>query len=254
MIHQKVTRKTAFTLIELLVVISIIALLAAILFPVFGRARENARRASCLSNLKQIGIGIMQYTQDYDEKYPSNFPSVAGNGITQTDASKPGFKYGVNDGRSGALLNWVTWMDLIDPYVKSVQIYDCPSVINRTIPSYGYSTAVGGTTNSANYYGVTSNGPLSLASVLRPSQVFLLMDYNSIYSIYMNPTDVLSYLNSTDTTVVGRHFDGASICFTDGHVKWLSRERLKSQNNVAACGLPVTFPVYCSSDWNPYLS
>jgi len=62
--------KSAFTLIELLVVIAIISILAAILFPVFGRARENARRASCMSNLKQIGLAIMQYTQDYDEKYP----------------------------------------------------------------------------------------------------------------------------------------------------------------------------------------
>ena len=62
--------KTAFTLIELLVVIAIIAILAAILFPVFARARENARRSSCSSNLKQIGLGIVQYTQDYDEKLP----------------------------------------------------------------------------------------------------------------------------------------------------------------------------------------
>ncbi|RYG53119.1 DUF1559 domain-containing protein, partial [bacterium] len=66
--NQSVTTRKAFTLIELLVVIAIIAILAAILFPVFGRARENARRSSCQSNLKQIGLGIMQYTQDYDER------------------------------------------------------------------------------------------------------------------------------------------------------------------------------------------
>jgi prepilin-type N-terminal cleavage/methylation domain-containing protein len=67
-------KRTGFTLIELLVVIAIIAILAAILFPVFARARENARRASCQSNLKQIGLAVYQYTQDYDEKCPSAAP------------------------------------------------------------------------------------------------------------------------------------------------------------------------------------
>ena len=89
----------AFTLIELLVVIAIIAILAAILFPVFARARENARRASCQSNLKQIGLGIMQYTQDYDERYPDRF---IGNEVN-------------------------SWRRQIFPYVKSTQIFRCPS-------------------------------------------------------------------------------------------------------------------------------
>src|SRR5689334_5202516 len=68
--NRRQAAKPGFTLIELLVVIAIIAILAAILFPVFARARENARRASCQSNLKQIGLGIMMYTQDYDETFP----------------------------------------------------------------------------------------------------------------------------------------------------------------------------------------
>src|SRR3954447_20099354 len=93
--------RRGFTLIELLVVIAIIAILAAILFPVFGRARENARRSSCQSNLKQIGLGITQYTQDYDEIQP--FVSTAGNWSV--------------DG----------WMHTLQPYVKSYQVFKCPS-------------------------------------------------------------------------------------------------------------------------------
>src|SRR5437763_7255396 len=76
-------RSQGFTLIELLVVIAIIAILAAILFPVFGRARENARRSSCQSNLKQIGLGLAQYTQDYDENYPIS-EDATGAGATAT--------------------------------------------------------------------------------------------------------------------------------------------------------------------------
>src|ERR1700722_4415731 len=71
-----------FPLIELLVVIAIIALLAAILFPVFARARENARRATCQSNLKQLGLGMLQYEQDHDERFPAGLPYPAGTDVT----------------------------------------------------------------------------------------------------------------------------------------------------------------------------
>ena len=105
--------KTAFTLIELLVVIAIIAILAAILFPVFARARENARRSSCQSNLKQIGLGLMQYTQDNDEHLP--FICVG-----QVERS------GSDDIYEG-----YTWQDEIFPYVKSEQVFNCPSASFR---------------------------------------------------------------------------------------------------------------------------
>lgn len=96
------SHRPAFTLIELLVVIAIIALLAAILFPVFGRARENARRASCQSNLKQIGLGFEQYKDDYDTFYPGSFVNV--------DA-----------------VNSHNWPTMIQPYLKSEQVFVCPS-------------------------------------------------------------------------------------------------------------------------------
>jgi prepilin-type N-terminal cleavage/methylation domain-containing protein/prepilin-type processing-associated H-X9-DG protein len=94
---RKASVSSGFTLIELLVVIAIIAILAAILFPVFARARENARRTSCASNLKQLGLGIMQYTQDYDEKLPNDW-----------------------DGAH-------SYKQHIQPYLKSAQIWVCPS-------------------------------------------------------------------------------------------------------------------------------
>lgn len=97
--------KRAFTLIELLVVIAIIAILAAILFPVFAQAREKARQASCASNLKQMSLAIIQYTQDYDETYPI--------GGLQT----PGFWMDQN----------VTWPKIILPYIKTLAVYRCPS-------------------------------------------------------------------------------------------------------------------------------
>lgn len=123
--------RAAFTLIELLVVIAIIAILAAILFPVFGRARENARRSSCISNLKQIGLGFMQYTSDYDGTYPQpvpldttrkninefegywNAPAESDGSTAEIIAEHPEYRH--------------TWPELLNPYIKSYQVFSCPS-------------------------------------------------------------------------------------------------------------------------------
>src|SRR5205809_846157 len=99
--------KRGFTLIELLVVIAIIAILAAILFPVFAQAREKARQSSCLSNLKQIGTALMMYVQDYDEAYPCNWYGSLWPSVPNTNRYK--------------------WMDAVFPYVKNEKVFSCPS-------------------------------------------------------------------------------------------------------------------------------
>ena len=106
--------RRGFTLIELLVVIAIIAILAAILFPVFARAREKARQSNCLSNFKQIMLAIRTYTSDYDEKVcgiKTNAP--AGWATPSGDTATPG---------------WMPWFVQIDPYMKNTQILNCPSL------------------------------------------------------------------------------------------------------------------------------
>src|SRR5947207_10733174 len=103
-----------FTLIELLVVIAIIAILAAILFPVFAQARESARKISCLSNTKQIGLAAMQYVQDYDEGYPVQSWDGALMGTTNNDAGSDGKRFFV-------------WPWQLMPYMKNKQILVCPS-------------------------------------------------------------------------------------------------------------------------------
>src|SRR5687767_12703837 len=112
---QRRTGKRGFTLIELLVVIAIIAILAAILFPVFAQAREKARQASCLSNMKQIGTATMMYVQDYDETFPGHDWPNAGAGGMHT----------LPDGR--IFQSHVGWAVVFYPYIKNLNVYVCPS-------------------------------------------------------------------------------------------------------------------------------
>ncbi len=148
--HRHTATRTAFTLIELLVVIAIIAILAAILFPVFGQARERARMTSCLSNVKQLGLGILQYAQDYDDLLP----------VVGTNSQKRG-----------------PWMLQVFPYVKSTQIYSCPSLgdvkytADRTIS--GNYTAYGWNWNLANS---VNNSGYALAAILQPSETIIIGD------------------------------------------------------------------------------
>jgi prepilin-type N-terminal cleavage/methylation domain-containing protein/prepilin-type processing-associated H-X9-DG protein len=126
-----------FTLIELLVVIAIIALLAAILFPVFARARENARRASCASNLKQIGLGIMQYAQDYDEVMVPAYLDGSCYSQSGIDATNSG---NCGGGTDGPRVDNFKWMDLTYPYIKSEQVFNCPGQ-PTSFKKYSYASS-----------------------------------------------------------------------------------------------------------------
>lgn len=204
MIHNVNAKNRAFTLIELLVVIAIIAILAAILFPVFARARENARRASCSSNLKQIALGIMQYTQDYDEKFPQFWGGSAPN------------PYG--------------WADEIQPYLKSTQIFQCPSssgAVSTDPTQVGYTDYSVNIRLSSDSYGNYSSG-ISLAALTQPTLTVMNSDdtpYTSrswSWGCYLGASCTVSPFTAglALNSAAGRHLDGENFSFTDGHVKW----------------------------------
>jgi len=263
---KRLIKKKAFTLIELLVVITIISILAAILFPVFARARENARRASCMSNLKQTSLGIMQYTQDYDERYPR----WCDPDMVSTDTSMPWHQFGVIPTGSDTV-NILTWMDFIYPYVKNTQIFVCPSARangQENAPSYGYSTGIsmggsfGSLSGGYNYHGgdlTLNNIPISLAQVQRPSEIVMVMDYNSVYSLVTSPAEIRRNAVSSDPTRVTPHLGGANVAYADGHVKWKTNAYFKSiASGTDYCPLnPTTAQqttrVYCDRNWNPFI-
>lgn len=193
-------RINGFTLIELLVVIAIIAILAAILFPAFARARENARRASCQSNLKQIALGIFQYTQDYDERFPMAYFG-------------PGNEYLSNG-----------WAAAVQPYVKSTQLFQCPSE-PKAPSAFNWIEA---TDYALNRSLGTAHSAISLSAVNFPTVTVLNFDFIA-YSVDASWWDL-----SIDSASTKRHLEGANYSFVDGHVKWLRPEKVLSAANGSA--------------------
>ena len=243
------SRGAAFTLIELLVVIAIIAILAAILFPVFARARENARRSSCQSNLKQVGLGILQYAQDYDEYLPiGNLPS--GNAF-------------VGQG----------WASTVMPYIKSTQVLKCPSdpgpqgsvlIGNRVPVSYAYSQALVRDSSNSNLI-----LPTSLAAFNEVSRTVTVFEVTKSFmdAVDSQETDSptgtgrllgggnkgslaggmryatglmdngvqsgnsLSMYYSAGEPITTQHFDGSNFLAADGHVKFFRPTSISCGSN-----------------------
>jgi prepilin-type N-terminal cleavage/methylation domain-containing protein/prepilin-type processing-associated H-X9-DG protein len=216
------TTRKGFTLIELLVVIAIIAILAAILFPVFARAREKARQTSCLSNMKQIGLGLMMYVQDYDEYMPGfKIHYIGGNSDTRGDG----------------------WYDSLEPYVNNEQIAICPSGRYPEPSTYGR----GDMPNSSGYWGReldASYGVPAQDSVCRDALGTLGTMFSSYYppgpnlAEVTNPADTVMVFESNSnwtqqTSGYGRNNSGELLSINAAGTRGRQTFRHNMQMNVA---------------------
>jgi prepilin-type N-terminal cleavage/methylation domain-containing protein/prepilin-type processing-associated H-X9-DG protein len=245
MFHLK-PRQRGFTLIELLVVIAIIAILAAILFPVFAQAREKARSTSCLSNVKQLGLGMMMYMQDYDESYPLAIATYGGNYFQGGYSFPAGWDNPVDPAFEAA--SNATWSNSVQPYIKNMGILACPSSAKTDI---GWSV---GQRKEPGYVSYSYNGILHSypqAGMVAPADVIMFSELQGKYAYkgvaLSNPrlncttaangciytarvgtnacaTAPGGGASSSGTYVANSvrliHSQGQNFGFADGHAKW----------------------------------
>jgi prepilin-type N-terminal cleavage/methylation domain-containing protein/prepilin-type processing-associated H-X9-DG protein len=232
-VFKHAEKRSGFTLIELLVVIAIIAILAAILFPVFAQAREKARATSCLSNTKQLGTAYMMYLQDYDETFPPHVTErTAPAGTPDTAVARAPYSYKTK----------------LDPYVKNQQVYKCPSALAWPDPAPGkwFTTDYGNNHNEANLTGASQqawyianpdfgfNETTPLASIASPARFIVLGDAGrasgaaSRGGMYPQPfsfDDKNLPEAQQQSRFLTRHQNGGNIAYGDGHSKFTRLEQ-----------------------------
>ncbi len=200
-VEPQAQSRRGFTLIELLVVIAIIAILAAILFPVFARAREKARQTSCLSNVKQLTLCFLMYAQDYDEMLPSSYYY---NGI------------------------YYLWADMIYPYSNNIQLYCCPSDsedwggpgTQDFMLSYGLNLTFDRGS------GLYTPWAVKLPHITAPASTILILDSGYFASGQPYYLTWYTYWLGNNTYPATRHNGGSNCGFCDGHAKWMSYQTL----------------------------
>ena len=217
-------RRRGFTLIELLVVIAIIAILASILFPVFARARAKARQAACTSNLRQLGIGLTMYAEDYDGTMP----------LWSLDGGAPD-----GSGRLG-LADAYSWDTQLNPYLKNTQILICKdNPYGTTFRSYALPRYVSGQ---------------SLGSMGNVTGIVFLYEKGAYVPGKWEDATGENFIHSTDPTATPKFFhnDGKNFLFADGHVKWSQKtagpfaEKGRPGAPAGQCELPAEHP---TGDW-----
>lgn len=253
--------RTAFTLLEILVVVAILGILAALLFPVFSQARERARRTACLSNLKQMGLGMQMYSQDNDEFLPAwtSYQVCATNGTTGGDGPDGGVNCGADTPDK-------YWDAAITPYIKmgdpgavvpdSGGVWHCPDAeLGERYNSYGYSQGLAAySTYDAFYYLFPP-----LASLRDPTQTVIIGDGGTSGRLGL-PSQMQGYAekyvpgyeyikNGTRAYTRDapfRHQDGANYLFCDGHAKWLPAQTIYPHPAPPTAPFPVRGAAYCA--------
>jgi prepilin-type N-terminal cleavage/methylation domain-containing protein/prepilin-type processing-associated H-X9-DG protein len=242
-------RRKAFTLIELLVVIAIIAILAAILFPVFARAREQARKTSCISNLQQLGMGFHMYCQDYDEVYPA----IRFGDPTPTNGhSWPWVVYEGSFGWTGVFTH------AVQPYIKNKAVLQCPSGTEtgrwegENGIGYCYNEYMYNYNNSWSKQSALGSAPAGISSVSMLSECFssgIYMDWEGAQppTPEITPADGLNRIRYHDYTGNWRsNHDGTNIAYADGHSKFIPKGKIRSMrlptNNADNRQNPIVYP------------